>query len=1173
MFHSKLNKVMYLQALISHRRKECGGLSAKTLLIMKLTFALLMVSCLQVSATGFGQTVSLAEKNASLQSVFKKIERQTGYYFWYEGKVLAQANKISLDVRRVPLQAALDLCFRDQPLSYSIVGQTIVVRQKSLTGKEGEALADPLPPPIRVSGVVFSADMKPLSGASVSLKGSNIGTTTDAAGKFTLDVPAAGATLLISYIGYEPSKIVVSKSTDALQVVLKRSDAKTEEVVVIGYGTARRREVNGSVSTVKAEDLNVESNTNFAQALAGRAPGLLAIQTTGQPGASVNLQIRDNPSFASAGVLYVLDGVPINATAGDPGSNPQYGGGGVDRSPLNFINPNDIESIEILKDASAASIYGAQAGAGVVLITTKRGKGDKPKLEYGFSQAFQKQAKFFDLLNTRDYMTQRNDILHEAWLKNNGLAPYGNTDPTTVTPFVPKYSQQQIDTTPAQPSAIKAISRNGFVQQHNVSLSGTSGKTRYFISGNYLDQQGVIKGTDYTRYNARVNLDQTITDHLKAGINFSTSNSTAGNQAIQTSANEAGGIILSAFYYPANLPLVTPAGNYPLSPDYPAIPNPLSYLTVTDQTKFNRLLTNGFAEWEIISGLKARANFSYDQSTSKRSVYEPKTFLFGANGNGVASIGEANSNTKLLEYTLSYAKNIGSAQRINALAGYSYQVTNYDGLNAANNNFLTDQFLYNNIGAGTAPRPTVGSYAGQQTWASYFARAIYSLYDKYFLTASLRRDGSSIFAENKKYGYFPSFSAGWLASQEEFFRPLLPVVNYLKVRASYGATGNSNIGQNAFAYYSANYNYVFNNTQNTGVALSQIANTGLTWETARELNAGIDFQLLDRRISGSVDYFNKTISNLLSFVPLTTDFPVASVASNAGKTRTKGWEIGLQTKNIVAGSPDGFEWNTSITLSHFYSNWIERSPSALKTLAKYIDPKGQFQYADGSGAIYGYVAEGIYNGKAAPPAQMPGLIPGGIIIKDFNGYDAAGNLTGKPDGALSSADEKYLGSTTPKLSFGINNTFRYHHFDLSVYMYGTTGALKYNSDYNYAFSLQSNLAQFGWNTLTVTKGAWSSTNPNGKWPNGLNTGYEAYTGSSSFWYEKADFLRCRDITLGYTFPGKLIQGQHLFKGLRLSVDLQNMFTLTSYKGLDPELQSFVAYPLTRSVVFGLNASF
>ncbi|HWK03553.1 MAG TPA: TonB-dependent receptor [Puia sp.] len=1137
----------------------------KVMLIMRLTAILMITATLHVSANSFSQNVTISSRKITLEKAFKLIEDQTHFSFLWDENVLDKSHTISIQVTNAPLPEALDLCLKGLPLSYKIRDKIVLIQRINVSPSPD--LPPIPPPPVEVHGKVTDENGKPLAGVSVMVAGTGKGVTTDSAGRYIINVPKGGV-LNFSYVGFGNQKIVVDNRT-SIDVKLVASASELNNLVIIGYGSVKRKEVTGAISTIKGDDLNTSANTSFEQALAGRAPGLLAVQSTGQPGADVNIRIRDNPSYASSGTLFVLDGVPINNAAYDPGNNPVYGSGGVSRSPMNFINPNDIESIEILKDASAASIYGAQAGAGVVLITTKRGKSDKPRLDYNFSQAFQKEAKFYDILGTKDYMSVRNQILHEMYLANHKISPYGNTDPTTVAAFTPKYSQQQIDTTAVQPDLLKSISRPGFVQQHNLSLSGGNAKTRYFISGNYINQQGVIRGSDLTRYNGRINIDQVVSNKIRLGVNIVTSNSGANNQAVQTSQNESGGIILAAMYYPANLPALNADGTYPLSPDYPNIPNPLSYLTVTDQTNDKRLLTSGFAEWEIISGLKAKANFSYDQSTEKRMVYMPTSFLYGQRAGGSASIGETNAATQLIDYTLAYSKNIGDHQKINAVAGYSYQVNNDDKFSAGNNNFLTDQFSFNNLSAGANPHPSVGSDKSRQVWASYFARAIYSLYDKYTISASIRRDGSSIFAENKKYGYFPSVSAAWMVSEEPFFESIHPVVNNLKFRASYGTTGNSNIGQNAFAYYGTGLNYVFGNTQATGVSLSQIANPNLTWETVRELNLGIDYDLLKGRISGSFDYFHKTISNLLTYIPLTTDYPVSSVASNAGETGSRGWEIGLHSRNIVNQGKSGFQWNTDLTLSHFYSFWIQRSPNNLKTLAKYIDPKGQFDNA----AIYGYVSDGIYTGQKAAPAAMPGLIPGGLMVKDLNGYDASGNLTGKPDGQISSADMKYLGSSAPKVSLGFNNTFRYGNFDLSIYLYGSFGALKYNTDYEYAFGLQAHLAQFGWNTLNVVKDRWTSSNINAKWPSGLNTGYEAYTGSSSFWYEKADFIRCRDITLAYTVPASYLKQQNIFSGLRVSAGIQNVFVITGYKGIDPELQSFLAYPMTRSVIIGVNASF
>jgi len=975
-------------------------------------------------------------------------------------------------------------------------------------------------------------------------------------------------TLVFSFIGMDSQEISIGTSTQ-INITMAESVTGLNEVVVVGYGEQKKRNVTGAISSVKGSDLNKSTITNFTQDLAGKVPGLTALQSSGQPGAGVDVQIRSNPSFASSGVLYILDGVPVNDNAGEPGTAryDQMGGSqGVDRSSLNFINPNDIESIEVLKDAAAASIYGARAGAGVILITTKHGKSGKPKIEYSGSYALQEPAKFIDVLGTKDFMTERNHTLKDMWMRDNNISPYGNADPSMAPPFVPKYTDAQISNTPQQESAMKAITRNGFINQHNLSLSGGNSDTRYFVSGNYFTQQGIILGADYTRYNGRFNLDQVVTKHIKMGIQLSTSNSNTNNASLGlTPDNHQASIISSASIWSPIVPLINSDGTYTLNPEFPIAPNPLSFREIADKTASARLLTNGYVEWTIIPDLKAKASFSYDQSSSKRSAYYPKSYLYGTQYNGLASIEQRSNTSNLLEYTLNYVHKFGENQSVNFLGGYSYQLSNWEGLSAGNYNFITDNFLYNNLGSGSAPSPNVGSNKSNQIWASYFARAIYELKNKYLFNATIRRDGSSVFAENKKYGIFPSVSAGWIVSEEPFLKGNIPSINFLKLRASYGTTGNSNIGNNAFAYYSTGWNYAFNNQNNTGVYLSQLNNDNLTWETAREVNIGIDYQILENRITGSFDYFDKTISNLLTYRPLPTSFPVSSIADNIGKTRSRGWELGIQTKNVVSANDGGFEWNTEFTLSHHKNSWIERSPEELKILAKYIDPKGLFN------GIYGYQSDGMYTGKTTAPAWMPGILPGTVIIKDLNGYDANGNLTGKPDGQISSADMVLLANGDPKLSFGFKNTFRYKNFDLSIYMYGITG-IKYNTYYQTAFIVEG-YTGVGLNLPSIIKDRWSYDNQNSKFPSGLNNAYTDYASNSDYWLEKSSFLRCRDITLGYTIPSNIIKKQNAISGLRVNLSVQNAFIITNYRGLDPELSGYYSYPDPRSVVFGLNASF
>jgi hypothetical protein len=351
---------------------------------------------------------------------------------------------------------------------------------------------------------------------------------------------------------------------------------------------------------------------------------------------------------------------------------------------------------------------------------------------------------------------------------------------------------------------------------------------------------------------------------------------------------------------------------------------------------------------------------------------------------------------------------------------------------------------------------------------------------------------------------------------------------------------------------------------NVGVYLSQLANPDLTWETAREVNLGLDFGLVHDRISGSVEIFNKVISGLLSTRPLPTPFVVNSLAANIGKTQSKGFEISLKTDNI---SNKNFSWNTELNFAHYKDTWKERDTSVIKTLQKYVGINDPIR------GIYGYISDGILKPGEAAPSYMPGLLPGMVKIKDLNGYDNKGNLSGKPDGVLNSADQVYLGSSDPRFSFGINNTFRYKDFDLNIFMYGMLSVLKYNGDKSNAYALESNLAQFGWNGLTIAKNQWSSANPNSNQPSGLNNPYGDFVSNSNFFLEKAGFLRCRNITFGYSVPQRFLKKQNVLSAARLFVDAQNLFVITPYSGIDPELSNFVAYPAQRSFILGVNVTF
>ncbi len=1163
--------MMYLIPIGDFTVLQCRKIPiVKTLLIMKLTIILLIM--FQASAKGFSQAVSLSEKNARLESVFKKIEKQTGYYFWYEDKTLRELKKmVTVELRNVSLNEALEKCLSETPFTYSIVEKTIIIKKKPVQVSEAKVPVAPVE--IEIRGKVLDETNSPLPGASVLLKGTSTGTSTNAEGQFVLTVPDRQGILIISFIGYETIEVPVSGNLSG--IVLEQKISAMDELVVIGYGGVKQKNLTGAVSSIKSKDLNTAVNANFQQSLQGKAAGVQVIQPTGQPGAGVRVQIRSNPSSANAGVLYVVDGIPVNDAAGQPGisgslGDGKYGSGGVDKSPLNFINPNDIASIEVLKDASAASIYGARAGAGVVLITTKKGAEGKSKIDYTGTYGIQRVDKMYPVYGAKDYMIERNLLREEMWYRDNKIAPYyGNVNAGDVAPYNPVYSQAEINAARnSDKTAMDAITRAGYTQQHNLSLSGGNGKTSYFASGNYFDQKGVILNTGYKRYNGRVSLDQVVSDKIKIGASVILSNSNANN-TITGGVNENGGIVTAAIYWAPNIPLQNPDGSYPLSPYYPNIPNPVSYRTVTDKTVTNRSLSSAYGEWSIVAGLKARASFSYDQSSSKRSTYFPRTFYFGSQANGAASLAQSEAKSRLLDYTLSYEKALGDKHYLSAVAGYNFQRTDWEGFNAANQNFLSDVILNYSLQSGQAVRPSVGSSKAQTTWASYFARAIYTFNDNITLQASLRRDGSSVFADNKKWGYFPGISAGWVVSDEDFFLGVTPVT-FLKLRAGYGETGNSAFGASAFQLYgTAQSPYFGTGNVNSGLVLTRDANPNLTWETAGELNIGIDFGLFNNRLSGAVDYFNKTIRNLISFVPYPSGFIINGVYRNAGKTRSTGYEIALQSKNLVPSSTRGLGWSTSVNFAHYLNYWVERSPEALAVLNRYEVPTGRKALFN---PLFGTLSDGIYKGGAGEaPAHMPGMLPGGIIMKDIHGYDASGNLVG-PDGAITAADITYIGNEDPKFNFGIGNEFTFKNFDLNIFMSGLIQ--KKWSPYASGRTTESTTNAFGFNSMPVSSTRWSFKNPEGDFPTSLSDAlYTGYQNGADYWLVDASFLRCRNITLGYSLPQTTLSKQKLFSGIRVSFDVQNPFTITRYPGLDPELNRDNFYPLVKSYVFGINASF
>lgn len=1108
-----------------------------------------MTALLCLNAGIFAQSVSLNLGNVSVKEAMNKVKDTSGYSFVYSKGDIDTGKKVSVKAQQ--LDEAIRQILDGQNVTYEIKGKNIIIKRITAGRQKGNSR--------KVSGVVKDSQGEPIIGANVSVKGTSMGTITDINGNYELDIPN-GSTISISYIGFLTQEIA-SHDKSVLDIVLKEDAKSLDEVVVVGYGTMKKSDLTGAITQVKAKDLPQTGNMSLGQMLTGKAAGMQVSLQSAQPGGGVWMQIRGNASggAGNSGPLYVIDGFPITSDNVEPGSGNQYSSG--NKSALNNLNPADIESIEILKDASATSIYGARAANGVVLITTKRGKeGEKPKIQYSGSVSFQKRVKQIDMLDAQGFMTETNRVLYEDWLSDNRITPYGTTDPSTVAPYSPKYTDEQIAN--AQTTDwLGAVERTGIITQHNLSLTGGTDKSSYYISGNYYNHQGVIKNNGIERYSGRVNFDQKLGNYFKAGINLNLSEVKSDNVALGSGGNENAGVIRAAMNANPSLPIYDEEGNYTLDPDQPYLANAVSLLEMKDQSTIDQVLGNFYLSVNPLKGLEVKMNAGFQQNKGTRNTYIPKTTLYGQKAGGSASRAYSNQSSKLFDVTASYNTIFNEKHHLSAMAGYSYQHFKSDGFNAGNSRFISDAFTWNNLAAGENSKPSVGSYGSEEVLGSVFARLNYNYDSRYLISATIRGDASSKFAENHQWGYFPSVAVAWRVINEKFMQKQ-EVISDLKLRVSLGQTGNSNIGNNALALYSTGYNFNFGDSESIGVAQSQLANPNLKWETTTELNVGLDFGFFQNRITGSMEYFTRRVSNLLDSKTLMQYNPISSVVANIGVKGSKGFELGINTRNFIGA----FTWSSDFVFSFYRDRWIERNPQWKKAI--YESEKDMLN------PYYLYLSDGLVQPEDMNPdgtckiPHMPNAKPGMIKYKDVNGRDENGNLLPGPDGKLDDADIVYLGTRTSKFYLGFGNTFTYKGFDLNIFFYGYFGRKLENPAYDW-YLKRSWFLKNGVNMAQAVTDRWSHDNPTGKYPNSIMNPYER---SSDFWLENANFLRCKNITLGYTVPN-IKKLDKFIQSLRIYGDVQNPFVITKYSGVDPEMDSMAAYPTQLTVSFGVDITF
>lgn len=992
-----------------------------------------------------------------------------------------------------------------------------------------------------VSGKVTAfEDNSPLPGVTVVLKEAGTGVSTDLDGNYKINVPASGGTLVFSFVGYTSEEVAIGNRS-VVNMALTADIKQLSEVVVVGYGEQSRKELTGSVASVNTKELENLPLTSFEQTLQGRAAGIQVTQASGTPGAGISVRVRGATSLSGSNEpLYVVDGVPINT-----GNYSSIGTGGQQLNALADLNPNDIESIEVLKDAASASIYGSRAANGVVLITTKKGKkSEKTNINFGMFRGVQSAWKTLETISGPEYL----DLLDES-LANR---------------FGPAFNRQALGTA-AFPSLDNAdygntnwfdeILRSAAIAQYDLSASGGSDKTRFLVSGTYFDQDGIVIGSNYNRFNARLNVENNASERLNIGTNIAVSRST--NNRIQND-NNINGVISTAILLGSHIPAFRPDGTYGRDP-LSSIENPIAAaLEPTLTAVTSRIIGNAYADYEFFPGFSFRSSWGIDFLNLKEDQFSPTTTNTGAGPRGVGNAVVNSDLNWVSDQTLNYRKSFGD-HNISAVGGIQVQRSQFEGVIASATGFPGNSIIRLSAGSNKTNASSSGS-----GWGLFgvFTRVNYSFKGKYLLSGTFRRDGSSRFGANNRFGNFPGVSAGWLISEEDFMKGI-SVISNLKLRSSFGITGNAAIGNFAsLGLIGVGANYF----QQAGLAPTQLANPTLTWEQTQQFDIGLDIGLVDDRISLIVEYYNKFTDNFLQnlVVPSTSGF--TSYSENVGAMRNTGMDITLITQNVRTRD---FNWTTNFNISTV-RNRVERLDGApfAAGFANWVEegyPIGSFR---------GFRTDGIFQTQEEVNAANAGS-PTGVFISgltrpgDFRFADLDG------DGRITNDDQEILGDFWPRFFGGITNTISYKNFDLNFFFQGSYG----NSVWNHTRVFSEGMNSIFGQTVGV-RDRWTPDNPSNTMPRAVWGDPSNNRRNSDRWLEDGSYLRLKNLTFGYTLPKQIVERIGA-RNLRFYFASQNLLTFTNYSGLDPEVNTFstsnlavgtdfLTYPQARTLTLGLN---
>lgn len=1099
---------------------------------MKLTLILLIAAMMHVNAAGYAQKITLINDNVPLTEVLKQIRKQSGYSFIYNQKSLKSAKNVSLNITDVDINEALKLCFRGQPFTYEVLMKTVII--KAFKEHKPE-LAD-----IRVTGTVTDEKGTGIPGVSVRIKGGNTGMVTGPTGAYSINAPENGI-LVFSFVGFTTQEVAVNNQT-TIHVRLQEDLTSLEELVVIGYGSVKKSSLTAAVSKIENKKLDQVPAGRFETAVVGRMAGVNISTARSRPGEAPIIRVRGASSLdAGNDPLIVIDGFP---------------GGSLDN-----VNMNDVESMEVLKDASSAAIYGSRGSGGVIIITTKKGKSGKPQLNFNAYTGIANAIGHDDWISGQEYYDYvvRYQNREYVWAGGDPSIPvWGDARRPAAYQVNPVIKEGNVNW---QNEVLEAAP----IHNYNLSVSGGTDNARYYVSGTFKDEKGTIRNTSYTSYTVRANLDLKINNVISTGFMLSPNYNNRRNLGLGIEA---------MVKYPPFVAVKNPDGTYPKARDYWGIvvTGGLNPMAVLDATKSYANAMNNVGEiyvgLDILKGLKLRSSIGGNITYTTNELYQA---AFGNAANAASGSASDIRNFNLInENVLSYNTSFKGVHNLSGILGASYQKsTRRDALmGIVAGSFSNDviETLNNAVISPTLTRTLKTSWG----LVSYFSRLNYDFKEKYLFAVSMRTDGSSRFAPNNKWGFFPSASVAWRVSEESFLKASKLISN-LKLRASYGVTGNFNIPDFAYLGGISDVYYAPNGVLAKGQAQTSFGNKDLRWEENRSYDIGMELGLLSNRINLVFDYYNKNTSDLLYFESIPATIGFTNSLRNTGEVNNRGIEFELNTKNLTGA----FKWETSFNLTRNRNKVVSLGGVTERINTDTFGMSWILRVGEPMFSYYGFKSIGVLqdaNDVANSPI-LAGSLPGNTKYEDI-----------VKDGTINSSDRVILGSFHPKLFMGMVNDFSWKNFDLSIVMQASLGAKMYNFENEYyqgalAGAMRRSLVETQW---------WSPAEPgDGRMP-GAALSKLTWQANSDIYIEDASFLGLRNLNLGYTLPKKLAEKLRM-QSCRVYTSVSNLFMLTKdgFHGYNPEgytrgeisgLNSMPGYnagsePMNRIFTLGLNVNF